>query len=362
MANRTSRKKLFFATIKIGLSATILGWLYYQARQEDQFSEIAAREKNWHWLILALMACLMAHVISFYRWKVLVRALDIPFTTRDAIRIGFIGAFFGYVFLLGVVAGDSLRVFYVARDAREKIAEVICTVFADRAIGMLTMFTFASIGFLVLGMDFEGATNQEKVEVIRFLCRLVVTATAMGWLVVAAFLLSPKIESSRLVIWLQSLPKIGRIIVQLADVVRLYRRQLGTLAKCFGLSLLVNFCLVATIYLIPLGINVQHPALSKHFLMSPISMAANAVPLPMGGMELMLSYFYDAMSIVGSESNYGIVVAFTFRFMLLMLAAIGAIAWFANRRQIVKTVERPEIADWNAKEVLSRSNSSFSDL
>ena len=356
MANRNSGKKIVIAAIKIGLSAAILGWLYHQARQEDQFSVIATREKNWHWLILALLACLMAHVISFYRWKVLVRALDIPFTTRDAMRIGFIGTFFGYVFLLGVVAGDSLRVFYAARDARKKIAEVICTVFADRAIGMLTMFTFASIGFLLLGIDFDDARNPEKVEIIRILCRLIVTATVIGWLVVAGFLLSPKIESSRLMKWLENLPRIGGIIAQLADVVRLYRRRLGTLMNCFGLSLLVNLCLVTTIYLIPLGINVQHPSLAQHFLIAPISMAANAVPLPMGGMELMLSYFYEAMSTAGMESKHGIVVAFTFRFMLLMLAAIGAVAWFANRRQIEKEVDRQDLADWRPNEELSHSN------
>ena len=98
---------------------------------------------------------------------------------------------------------------------------------------------------------------------------------------------------------------------------------------CIGLSAITHLCFLGTIYLIAAGLSVQHPSLSEHFLIGPISMAGNALPLPggLGGMELMLSFFFQlVLSNDANETDHGIVVAFTFRMMLLMLAVIGAIA------------------------------------
>ena len=70
-------------------------------------------------------------------------------------------------------------------------------------------------------------------------------------------------------------------------------------------------------------------------------MTANAVPLPggLGGMEVVLSYLYEAMSDSNQEGQFGVSVAFSFRIMLLSLAALGAIAWFMSRKQIKTLVD-----------------------
>ena len=70
----------------------------------------------------------------------------------DAIRIGFIGSFFG-LFAFGIIGSDTLRAFYVTRQAKDRMPEAICSVVADRIVGLITMFSFASVAFLLL--DFE---------------------------------------------------------------------------------------------------------------------------------------------------------------------------------------------------------------
>jgi uncharacterized protein (TIRG00374 family) len=336
-----SWKKFVLIAIKIGVSAGILTWLFVRAYEENQFAEIAARPKKWEWLTLAFLLCLTAHVIGFYRWKILVRAIDIPFTNYDAVRIGFIGLFFG-LFAFGVVGGDTLRIYYASRHARNRLAEVMCSVFADRAIGMLTLFSIATIGFVFIGVDLEGASNPEKAELVQFMMTLITFGTIVGWIIVVGFLFSPPFADSRFVTGLKQLPRVGGFIRQLADAVLLYRRRLPTLLFCVGLSVVIHLCFVVTIYLTAVGIDVTHPPLSQHLLIGPISMAANALPLPggLGGMELMLSFFYDAMSTESSETSHGIVVAFTFRLMLLMLAVFGAVAWLINRKQIRTVVQQ----------------------
>ena len=56
----------------------------------------------------------------------------------------------------------------------------------------------------------------------------------------------------------------------------------------------------------------------------------------------MLSYFYEAVSSESTKTEHGIVVAFAFRIALWLIASVGAIAWFVNRKQIRRIVDSAE--------------------
>ena len=340
MSPTWSWKKIVLAIAKITVSMLILSLLFNQARQENQFAEIASRPKNWHWLSTAFVLVFMAHFVSFVRWRSLVEALEIPFTTFDATRIGLIGVFFG-LFAFGLVGGDSLRIYYAARDQKNKVPEVVCSVFLDRAIGMLVMFTFASVGFLFVDLNIENSQNPEQLKTIRYVCTIIALCTAAGWTCVFTFLFTPQLTSFKPVRWLIGLPKVGNLFQQLLDALVLYRKRIDCLIACVGWSAVVNVCFVAAIYLTAVGINAPHPPFEKHFVIAPISTASNAIPLPggIGGMEFVLSYFYGAISSNDENINFGISVAIAFRFFLLMIAALGALAWFFSRKQIKKVVE-----------------------
>lgn len=343
MSPSRSWKKIAFAVIKVAASALILTFLFKQALQENQFAEMASRQKNWYWLFAALLLAFLAHFVSFVRWRSLVQALEIPFTTLDATRIGLVGVFFG-LFAFGLVGGDTLRIYYAARDKKKKVPEVICSVFLDRAIGMLVMFSFASVGFLFVDLNIDNAQHPNQLKTIRYVCSIIAICTAIGWVSVFVFLLTPRLSSYRLIQWILGLPKIGHVLRQLIEALMLYRQRIDCLISCVGWSAVVNVCFVASIYMTAVGINVPHPPFEQHFVIAPISTASNAIPLPggIGGMEFVLSYFYSAVSSNSEKINFGISVAIAFRFMLLLIAASGAIAWFFSRKQIKRVVESQE--------------------
>lgn len=325
--------KYLVSTIKIAASAGILYWLYSRASNENGFADLIASPKLWHWLLVGFILCLLAHLISYYRWGILVRALGIDFSTTDATRIGLVGLFFG-LFAFGVVGGDSLRIYYAARQAKNRIADIFCSVFLDRALGMLTMFTFATIGYVWIGVDY-GAADPENLRNVQLVCKLIAAATLVGWLIIGVYFLTPGLANSRLISWLRQLPRVGAIFGQLMDSVLLYREKISVILTTMGLSVLVNLCFVGAVFFLAMGLGVVHPPLAKHFVIAPISMAANAIPLPggIGAMESMLAFFYAALS-TNDEIGPGFVVAIGFRIMLLILAGFGAIAWFTSREQI----------------------------
>ena len=328
-------KKTGILIFKVLMSLGILGYLFFTAWKTNQFHDLSLEDLNWGWLGVAILLCLTAHVISYLRWRIMVRALDIPFSVFDAVRIGFIGSFFN-LFAFGVVGGDSLRAFYVTRQVKHRVPEAIASVLADRLIGMMTMFSFASVAFLIADIPSgPNVANPNKMAALIAFCRLIVVVTIVGYLLLFALLLTPRVTKTKSYKRVTHLPKVGPVFKRFFNVLIVYRRKLPAIGFCFLLSSVCVVCFAGSIFSVALAITNTHPSLGQHFIITPIAMTANAIPLPggIGGMELAYDFLYQAFA--GENTNQrGIVIAFTFRFVLLVTSAVGAIAWFLNRRTI----------------------------
>jgi hypothetical protein len=60
-------------------------------------------------------------------------------------------------------------------------------------------------------------------------------------------------------------------------------------------------------------------------------------------METMLDFLYRAFTPSQGDPPKGIVVAFAFRFIFLLMAGIGAIVWFAMGKQARESLKSGEL-------------------
>jgi len=84
-------------------------------------------------LELAFLVYMVGIVGTFLRWYVLVRALDLPFRVRDALRLGFIGNVFNLV-IPGAVGGDVIKAAYLCREQARR-TQAVSSMVIDRAVG-----------------------------------------------------------------------------------------------------------------------------------------------------------------------------------------------------------------------------------
>lgn len=328
-------KRYIITLIKFAVSIGILAYLFNSARKEEQFSLLFENPIQWHWIVLAFVTSLGAHLIGFFRWRMMVRALGLPFSNIDAVRIGFIGLFFN-LFAFGVLGGDTLRAFYVTRQVKDRIPEAIASVVADRVIGLLTMCLVASVAFLLFDTSNLASDHPNELAVIQYICKIVVLFTAVGLFGLVAVVFSPRLTNANWYRAMMQLPRIGKLITRLTSVITVYRSRLGTVTMAFLLSIGVNICFVVAIYSLAVGLTPACPSFANHFVIEPIAMVSNAVPLPggIGGMELAMNYLYLAFSF-----ETGVIVGFAFRFCLLAISAIGAAFWFTNRSKVSDLME-----------------------
>jgi hypothetical protein len=85
--------------------------------------------------------------------------------------------------------------------------------------------------------------------------------------------------------------------------------------------------------------------LANHFDVVPLSSVTGVLPLPFGPFEFVLDLLYQYVAIeekLAIASGQGLVVAFAYRLMTLLLAAFGIPYYFGNRREMAEVMHEAE--------------------
>ena len=144
-------------TFKYLLAFGLLGWVVYanwapktgRGLQEVWHNHVVlGKPIAGFYLLAAFGLYLVSLVVTLFRWYILVRAQDLPFTVRRRMRIGLIGFFYNSV-LPGSVGGDIIKAAAIARkQSRRTVA--VATVIMDRVIALWGLVWFVAVSRLRL--------------------------------------------------------------------------------------------------------------------------------------------------------------------------------------------------------------------
>jgi uncharacterized protein (TIRG00374 family) len=289
--------------VKYGLGFALLGvviWWYWEPSANGPgLKDALARPLAPFALLAAVGLCLIALLLTFYRWYLLVRALDLPFTVHDALRLGMIG-FALSALLPSSIGGDVIKAAFLAREQSRRTAAVATVVF-DRIIGLCALFWLAAL----LGSVFWLTGNLTDPTLV--LCVGVAVAlsavTLLSWLLLG---LLSEAHVQRLAGWLSSLPKVGGPLAELWRAVWMYRRRGRSVGLGMTLALIGHVGFVLTYYFAALAILPveQVPDLAAQFTFVPVGMIAQAgIPMP-GGIgvgEAFFGWFYTTLGFAGAN-------------------------------------------------------------
>jgi len=334
-------KKLVLILLKYGASLAIVAYLIYDARRDETFTRFMAQPKDWRLFAAAWTLCMSATCLTFIRWYFLVRALGLPFRMADAFRLGFLGYLLNFV-SLGSVGGDLFKAVFIAREQQTKRAEAVATVVIDRVIGLYVLFLVGTVAVFWTGIL---SSQSEKVL---FIARFTVGCTIVGGLLITA-LIMPGVTQGRFSHYLRELPSVGHVVGRLIDAIRLYASKPGVLALTCGISVMVHVLNTLGVYLISRGMLPQAPDLGAQFVIVSLGMVAGAAPLPMSGLgafEGALDFLYSVVpGGVEVHRGDGLLVAFGYRAVTIVIALIGLVYWLLNRREVAAAMHDVEHID-----------------
>jgi uncharacterized membrane protein YbhN (UPF0104 family) len=340
-------KRTLITCVKFALSAALIGYLVIDAQRNETFADLVNQPKHWGLLSAAWMLCMLAVLLTIVRWYLLVRALDLPFKMRDALRLGFLGYLFNFI-SLGSVGGDLFKAVFLAREQHGRRAESVATVLADRIVGLYSLFLVAAGAILCFGQ-----LNSSQ-AVVRDISQAVLLVTMIGTAGVAV-LLAPGFTNGRLSQWLSSLDRAGPVFSRLFSAVAMYRRKPNILLATVGLSLLTHFCSTFGFYMISRGLPDASATLVDHFVIVPLGMLAGVVPLPLnalGAVEVALEklYLFVPAAVAGGKSQ-GLLVAIVYRLITIGVALVGAYYYLGYRREVADVLKTAEAEQEAANEM-----------
>ncbi|BBO32904.1 lysylphosphatidylglycerol synthase transmembrane domain-containing protein [Lacipirellula parvula] len=328
------RRRVVVGMLKMAIAAAILAFLVYRLRGEGVFTRLVDEPKHWGRLALAQVLVLVGISLNWVRWQILVRALKLDFSFRDAFRLGALGHLLSQV-SLGSVGGDVFKAMVVAREHPGKRTEAVASVIIDRVVGLYALLLVASVGAVAAGESL--ALDDE----LRGLMALVLTLAVIGTVGIA-LLMTPALTGPWLRERLRKIPGVGSTLVRLFGAADAYRHERRYLFAAIGVACCTHLSLVAAIWLIGQGLPIKAPTLAATFLVGPLSLCAGAIPLTPAGLgtfEAAMDQLYQA---VGSQQGDGLLAAICYRAMTYVVAGIGATFYVTARKKVREVLEEAE--------------------
>ena len=273
-------KKSLLFSLKLALALTLLYWLYdsdafdLNAFQELEFSRNTAQLLGLNAILLFVGALLL----SLRMWR-LLNLLEFNVSINEAIRVNLASMCLGLM-LPGLIGVDAIRATYFCLKTRDRKVDAFTCILTDRIIGIYALILLATIaaGIGVL-------VNLPSVHYgFVLLSGGLLLALSLGIIVISSKRL---LEASTLSIIYDRLPSgLHKMTTALQNIFR-FRQDVGI---CLFISLVSQIITIVNFVIIGSLINDNLPVLA-HFIIDPIALFFNTVPITPGGLGITESAF-----------------------------------------------------------------------
>jgi len=283
-------------------------------------------------------------MLTFVRWYILVRAVELPFRLIDAFRLGFIGFFFNS-FMPGSVGGDVIKAAVLARE-QDRRAVAVATVLMDRVIALWALIWFVALLGAVFWMS--GLLVGQGAEQCRAIVIIAWTIIGASMLVWTALGLLPDWRAQRFAGRLERLPKAGIAVAELWRAGWMYRCRPRAVFGVLVLSWVGHVGFVCFFYCAVLSLwqpdsGEQIPTLTQHFLIVPIGLVIQAAPFFPGGAgigELGFGLLYQWL---GCSEASGVLGSLVQRVISWTVGLFGYAMYLRMRASLQAALRRGEV-------------------
>ncbi|OHB65772.1 MAG: hypothetical protein A2V70_08945 [Planctomycetes bacterium RBG_13_63_9] len=282
---------------KLAVAAALVYWLLATGRLDVGAFRSITLDGSAIWLIMAgAVGVLAGQLLMALRLRLLLRSHRLTVSPARTLGLTLIGSFSGAV-LPGLVAGDAVKAFYLFGDAAGRRSRALAVVLIDRVVGLYSLFLLGTIALAVAWL-----TGRAPIE-----SPVLWIAPAAVLAVTAGAVLMAREGHDRIALLgrvRDRLPtKLGRVF----EALRSSSRRPGLLAAAVGLSLANHALVVLTFWIagVLLGsdsITGGLPTLG-YFVLSPLAMVMNVVPLTPGGIGITEGAFSLIYASAGSAGG-----------------------------------------------------------
>jgi hypothetical protein len=272
--------------------------------------------KNADRVFLVLgFACLpLVHLLSCWRWHLLLKAAEINISSKKLIS-SFCGGIFFSIFLPSTIGGDLVRTADLATNT-QKTKKVIATVFLDRLSGYIGL-VLVVLPAILLGSSLIGD------RIVYFSVAVIVMILVVALMLLFNTFLYEKI--SRFLSVFGS----GRIIQLIKEMhreIHVFRNHKKMIVANLALSFIIQLIFPLGVYFtsLSLGVNIN---IFYFFIFIPIISAVTLLPISLGGLGLRESLYVVYFAKAGVIKQLALAMSLLSFSFIVFSGAIGGIIY-----------------------------------
>jgi uncharacterized protein (TIRG00374 family) len=292
-------KKTLLTLLQVAVTVGLLWWVFHDPAKRAQMGE-ALREADWSWLWIGVGVFFFCTILATVRWKVLLKVQGIDMGWVRTWQLFMVGMFFN-LFMLGSTGGDVVKMFLTMREAPDRKAAALLSVFMDRVIGMMALILI-SLGFLCFRYDVLSHSPASSALL-----------TTLLWLLAGAVVVTVGMFVGSAFGWVHYLPRWtplrGRI-VEVSAACHLYakgwRQTIWAFLVSFPLFAMffITFYCAARAFTDLLG-------LVDVFSVLPIVAVITAIPISVSGIGVRESLFVSLLAPFGVTAAVATLISVT---------------------------------------------------
>ena len=315
-------KKFLLPAIQILITAGLLWWIFRDpAQNRAMLAAIGKAESEgglW-WFLPGIGALGIALLLQTRRWIVLLRVQDITISYWRALRILLAGMFFN-LFLIGSTGGDVIKIFFIMREAPDKKAGALLSVFIDRVVGVLALAAVSAVVILARWSDLWRSAPMGVLTVALLL------GGSLGFIAVA-WLVDRLQLTSKLPHWLPMHAKIA----EAAAAFSMYAKAGGAIGTAFLLSLPAHLLMFSSFYFAARAFGAGLGLLSIYCVM-PIVSTVTALPISVGGAGVREGLFINLLgSLYNTPAEIAMTISISGFLMVVFWCLIGGVVYLFYR-------------------------------
>jgi len=340
-------KAILWHVLRLAVMAALVAYVVSQAEWDDTvrpdglhvagIKTIALRlAARWWWAAAALGVMTLQSPIGAVRWRLLLGVQGIHITFLESLRLTYIGWFFNN-WMPGATGGDFVKAWYIARQTQRK-PEAVTVVFLDRLIGMVSL--------AILGAAAALATlGDERVRSARIILAVFLGLAAAGGWIFYSRRLRRLVRLDRL---LARLP-VGHVVARVDQALFIYRHHKGTVALSVVYSWAAQAVSVFATYFLATGLG-SDARLHHFFINMPVVWIFwSLIPVPggFGVAEGLAQQFFNGavLGVPAAEAaTLALAMILAFRVVQSAVSLPGAALYLARRTDVSPRMMRETMA------------------
>lgn len=275
---------------------------------------------------LALVLGLFPVFISGFRWRTLLKTLDIHLSVLNLACVAQIGQFFA-VLVPGVMGDDGARFFYISKLVPGRVRRACSTVLLDRSLGFASLFILTTI---CIPLNWDVLARQKPT-----------LSVGLGFLTVGSFVLSTaalflvlsKERLQAIFEFLKTRFSRSATVRDLMGIAYSFASNKKALCVVTASALATQILICSTFWAAGRSIGISLP-LSSWMSFVPVIVVASVLPITFAGIGIrdsLLFLFLGAGSGAGVEKERIAALSLFLLILALHNAAIGGLVYLGYK-------------------------------